>query len=216
MDIFTCDCGGMDHAWAILDGMNTHLMVFEDCHSSLQFCQHSIALKGLHTSKVIPHSSSPDNDACSHLHQIPFGSETTPVTLVKPMRGSHPLLSCNFSNEGPTVAHRILIQPDGRHYACCCCPTRQKYRCEHIQQLDSWLTLMGGSPFGELDEFEVRPTHWFSIDQPVNHLDYYHEQVDAGHQAVSYTPIGFATVNEAVCDRAKGVLLQLQPPIHLL
>ncbi len=188
-----CDCGKMASAWTLLDGMDTTYSEFEHVQSSITFCQHSLAIKGLQDAKHIAYETPIDCPQFCRIGDVLFECLDSPISFLKISPSSKPILSINFDNLHPSESDRITVYPKEQaatkrfFFTCGQCPTNSHQKCPHIQKLRE---LSQSIDIG-LDNNELSDVQFFSSPQTAvpNHLEFYLEQIESSTSCISYLSI---------------------------
>ncbi|KAG1672041.1 hypothetical protein FOA52_008917 [Chlamydomonas sp. UWO 241] len=192
--LYICDCDGMSRVGeklAHLGGVSS--MTRSECIDELggegAFCQHSVALATLIAERRVPDPGFTGSILpVADLIAVPCD---VPVTVLE--SSPSPLLSCAFTEEGPTVpATRVVIGVKKHTFVCFTCPEHLQARCDRVRMLHELTTnLKADVGVGVLDD------HHFAFDPPQR------DGVDSDGliDSVSYETIPELIVNQVFKDR---------------
>ncbi|KAG1658172.1 hypothetical protein FOA52_006933 [Chlamydomonas sp. UWO 241] len=192
--LYICDCDGMSRVGEKLAHLgDVSSMTRSECIAELggegAFCQHSVALATLIAERRVPDPRFTGSiSLVADLIAVPCD---VPVTVLE--SSPSPLLSCAFTEEGPTVpATRVVIGVKKHTFVCFTCPEHLQARCDRVRMLhELTMNLKADVGVGVLDD------HHFAFD-PLQR-----DGVDSDSLigSVSYETIPELIVNQVFKDR---------------
>eukprot|EP00798_Chlamydomonas_sp_ICE-L_P025274 gene25274-10927_t len=202
MCLFLCSCPCMQQSWNYLDGLDVGGMDGRECIEGLHYCQHALAVKGLHDSGTLGYDL--QEDPCSVLNDVSLQSISQPITSLLTIGGvllsfdsgeGHP---CEYTNSRGVIAV-------ARHEFVCRTCTNSKYGCRHIRALDEW---QRNNQPEFLEGYYMRPSNGAPTGAHVPH------GYDAPPpQSVSWLKIHEDCFNDTMAGRAFAQPLATDPQV---